>query len=163
MCRALGLCVRRRKRRNIRTGIPRDLTPTGQNQVRAYDFVFDTCANDPKMKVLTAVDEWMGEYLAIEVASLLNASQVIPVLENLFERHGAPSTLRSDNGPEFIARALKILVLRNHSETATIAPGKPWQNGTVESFNGTLRGEKLEVEFKRSDVEVHPNTPERLT
>ncbi len=224
--RALGLCVRRRKRRKIRTGIPRVLTPTGPNQVWAYDFVHDTCANGQKLKVLTVVDEWTRECLAIEVASSLNASQVITVLEDLFERHGAPAVLRSDNGPEFIARALKIWVMMHHSETATIAPGKPWQNGSVESFNGTFRGEKLDAEwfsnlreakivieqwrreynaerphsslgywtpseigaeartgvsrsigqgaivalrashevgFKRSDVEVHPNTPECLS
>jgi len=145
--RALGLCVRRRKRRKIRTGIPRVLTPTGPNQVWAYDFVHDTCANGQTLKALTVVDEWTRECLAIEVASSLNASRVIAVLEGLFEKHGAPSVLRSDNGPEFIARALKIWVMMNHSETATIAPGKPWQNGSVESFNGTFRGEKLDAEW----------------
>ena len=99
------------------------------------------------LKALTVVDEWTRECLAIEVGNSLNAARVIAVLEALFEKHGAPAVLRSDNGPEFIARALKVWAMMNHSETATIAPGKPWQNGSVESFNGTFRGEKLDAEW----------------
>ena len=80
-----------------------------------------------KLKALTVIDEWTRDCLAIEVASSLKATRVIAVLERLFETHGAPAVLRSDNGPEFIASALRILVLLNHSDTATIEPGKPWQ------------------------------------
>lgn len=145
--RALGLSVRRKKQRKIRTGQVRVLAPTGPNQVWAYDFVHDACASGQKLKALTVIDEWTRECLAIEVASSLKATRVIAVLERLFETYGAPAVLRSDNGPEFIASALKIWVLMNHSDTATIEPGKPWQNGSVESFNGTFRSECLNREW----------------
>lgn len=145
--RALGLSVRRKRHRKIRTGQPRVLTPTGANQVWAYDFVHDTCANGQQFKALTVKDEWTRECHAIEVATSIDAVRVIAVLGRLFAQYGAPAVLRSDNGPEFIARALKIWALMNHSETVTIEPGKPWQNGSSESLNGTLRAECLDVEW----------------
>ena len=144
--RLLGLHHRRRKHRKIRTGQARVLTPTGPNQVWAYDFSFDRCANGQTLKSLSIVDEWTRECLAIEVATSLTAEKVIAVLERLFEVYGAPPVLRSDNGPEFIARALRIWALCNHSDTATIEPGKPWQNGSVESFHATFRRECLDAE-----------------
>lgn len=144
--RLLGLHVRRKKHRKIRTGQARVFAATGPNQVWAYDFTFDRCANGQILKSLSVVDEWTRECLAIEVRSSLTAERVIEVLERLFERYGIPQVLRSDNGPEFIARALKVWALMNHSETATIAPGKPWQNGSVESFHATFRRECLDAE-----------------
>ena len=145
--RALGLSIRRRKHRKIRTGQPRPWAPTGPNQVWAYDFVHDTCGNGQTIKALTVIDEWTRESLAIEVDAKLDAARVIRVLEQLFETYGTPAVLRSDNGPEFIARALRIWALMNHSDIATIEPGKPWQNGSIESFNGTLRAECLDREW----------------
>ncbi len=144
--RALGLHQRRRKHRKIRTGTARVFAPTGPNQVWAYDFTFDRCANGQTLKSLSIVDEWTRECLAIEVATSLTAERVIAVLERLFAQHRAPQVLRSDNGPEFIARALRIWALFHHSETATIDPGKPWQNGSVESFHATFRRECLDAE-----------------
>lgn len=99
------------------------------------------------MKSLSIVDEWTRECLAIEVRSSLTALRVIEVLDRLFAQLGPPQILRSDNGPEFIARALKIWTLLHHSETATIAPGKPWQNGSIESFHATFRRECLDAEL----------------
>ena len=145
--RALGLSVRRKKHRKIRTGQPRVLAPTGANQVWAYDFVHDTCGNGQALKALTVKDEWTRECLAIEVATSIDAVRVIAVLERLFAQYGTPAVLRSDNGPEFIARALRIWALMNHSEIVTIEPGKPWQNGSSESLNGTLRAECLDREW----------------
>jgi putative transposase len=145
--RALGLHLRRKKHRKIRTGTARAFTPTGPNQVWAYDFTFDRCANGQTLKSLSIVDEWTRECLAIEVATSLKAERVIAVLERLFGRYGAPQVLRSDNGPEFIARALRIWLLFHHSDTATIDPGKPWQNGSVESFHATFRRECLDAEY----------------
>jgi putative transposase len=145
--RRLGLHHRRRKSRKIRTGQARVLAPTGPNQVWAYDFVHDTCASGQKLKLLTVIDEWTRECLAIEVGTSMGAATVIAVLERAFKTYGTPATLRSDNGPEFIARALRIWALLNHSDTATIQPGKPWQNGSVESFNGTFRRECLNSEW----------------
>ena len=144
--RALGLHLRRRKHRKIRTGQVRVFAPTGPNQVWAYDFSFDRCANGQTLKSLSVVDEWTRECLAIEVGTSLTAERVIVVLARLFAQYGAPQVLRSDNGPEFIARALKIWVLFHHSDTATIEPGKPWQNGSVESFHATFRRECLDAE-----------------
>ncbi len=145
--RSLGLSVRRRRRRKIRTGVPRVLAPSRANEVWAYDFVHDTCGNGQVVKALTVVDEWTRECLAIEVARSLTAEHVIAVLEKLFEQYGTPAVLRSDNGPEFVARALRIWALFRHSELATIEPGKPWQNGSVESFNGTFRADCLDREW----------------
>lgn len=144
--RLLGLHQRRRKHRKIRTGTARVFAPTGPNQVWAYDFSFDHCTSGQTLKSLSIVDEWTRECLAIEVATSLTAEKVIAVLERLFQEYGAPQVLRSDNGPEFIARALRIWALMNHSETATIEPGKPWQNGSVESFHATFRRECLDAE-----------------
>jgi putative transposase len=145
--RSLGLHVRRKKHRKIRTGQARVFAATGPNQVWAYDFTHDRCANGQVLKSLSVVDEWTRECLAIEVASSLTAVRVIAVLERLFQQYGAPHVLRSDNGPEFIARVLKVWTLMNHSETATIAPGKPWQNGSIESFHATFRRECLDAEY----------------
>ncbi len=146
--RALGLSRRpHRKTRKIRTGLPRTHAPTGPNQVWAYDFVHDTCANGQTLKALTVVDEWTRESLAIEVDAKLNAARMIAVLERLFAQYGTPQVLRSDNGPEFIAHALSLWAKFKHSEIATIQPGKPWQNGTIESFNGTFRAECLDREW----------------
>jgi putative transposase len=144
--RVLGLNHRPRKHRKIRTGQARVFAPTGPNQVWAYDFTFDRCANGQTLKALSIIDEWTRECLAIEVASSLTAEKVIVVLARLFEQYGAPQVLRSDNGPEFIARALRIWALFHHSDTATIEPGKPWQNGSIESFHATFRRECLDAE-----------------
>ena len=81
------------------------------------------------------------------MASSIDAARVIAVLERLVTTYGTPAVLRSDNGPEFIARSLRIWALLNHSDLATIEPGKPWQNGSIESFNGTLRAECLDREW----------------
>ena len=145
--RGLGLCASRKKRRKLRTGQPRVLTPSGPNQVWAYDFVHDTCGNGQQFKALTVKDEWTRECLAIDVATSIDALRVIAVLERLFAQYGTPAVLRSDNGPEFIARALRIWALMNHSEIVTIEPGKPWQNGSSESLNGTFRAECLDREW----------------
>ena len=143
----LGFHIRKKKGKKIRTGQQRQFAPTGPNQVWAYDFTFDRCANGQTLKSLSVIDEWTRECLAIEVRSSLKAERVIEVLERLFDKYGAPQVLRSDNGPEFIARALRIWTLEHHSETATIEPGKPWQNGSVESFHATFRRECLDAEY----------------
>ncbi len=127
--------------------MPRPFAPTGPNQVWAYDFVHDSCANGQKVKALTVVDEWTRECLAIEVDARLDAVRVIGVLEGLLAKYGTPAVVRSDNGPEFIAQALRMWALDRHSEVATIAPGKPWQNASVESFNSTFREGCLDREW----------------
>jgi putative transposase len=146
--RSLGLTwFRRKKSRKIRTGRTRVLAPTGPNQVWAYDFIHDRCGNGQSLKMLTVIDEWTRECLAIEVGSSIDATRVIEVLDRAMSIYGTPQTLRSDNGPEFIARVLRIWALVKQSDIATIEPGKPWQNGSVESFHATFRRECLDGEW----------------
>jgi putative transposase len=110
--------------------------PAGANQVWSYDFVFDACANGQKLKCLTVTDEWTKEGLAIEVGGRMRSAGVIAVLARLVSERGAPLYLRSDNGPEFVSRALLKWITDQGIATALIDPGKPWQNGIGESFNG---------------------------
>lgn len=145
---------RRRPRRRIATGRPRPVAPTGRNQVWAYDFVFDACANGQQLKCLTVVDEYTCESLAIDVAGSIRSARVIDVLAQLISVRGAPSYLRSDNGPEFVSRALLRWAGQNQLETALIDPGKPWQNGVNESFNGKFRDECLSMEWFRNRTEA---------
>ena len=153
--RTAGLQVpRKRPRRRIAASRPRPLPPTARNHVWAYDFVFDTCANGQQIKCLTIVDEWTREALAIDVAGSIRGPRVIEVLSKLVSLHGAPRYLRSDNGPEFVAAAVLRWLTDEKIETAHIAPGKPWQNGTDESFNGKLRDECLNIEWFRSRREA---------
>ena len=129
---------RKRPRKRIAGSRPRPQPATGPNQVWAYDFVFDACANHQQLKCLTIVDEWTHECLAIDVQGSIRAGRVIEVLERLISEHGAPKHLRSDNGPEFVSHA----VLR-------------WlKNGTNESFNGKFRDECLGMEWFRNRMEA---------
>ena len=130
------------------------MAPTGANQVWSYDFVFDWCANGQKLKCLTITDEWTREGLAIEVDGRIRSSRVIEVLSRLVSERGAPLYLRSDNGPEFVSRALLAWIVDQGIDTALIDPGKPWQNGTGESFNGKFRDECLSLEWFRSRAEA---------
>jgi putative transposase len=145
---------RRRPRKRLASGRPRPQAPTGPNQVWAYDFVFDRCANGQQLKCLTVSDEWTKEGLAIEVDGRIRSQRVIEVLARLISTRGAPLYLRSDNGPEFVARALLKWVVEQGIKTALIDPGKPWQNGVGESFNGKFRDECLGLEWFRSRAEA---------
>jgi transposase InsO family protein len=107
-------------------------TPTGPNQVWAYDFVHDACANGQKLKCLTLIDEFTHESLAIDVAGSLRSGRVIEVLTRLISARGTPMFLRSDNGPEFVSHAILSWLAEAKIETALINPGKPWQNGDNE-------------------------------
>ena len=145
---------RKRPRRRVSGTRPRPEAPTGINQVWAYDFVYDACANGQQLKCLTIVDEYTRECLAIDVAGSIRSGRVIEVLSRLVSERGAPRVLRSDNGPEFVSRALLKWSLKGGLETALIDPGKPWQNGTNESFNGKFRDECLGMEWFRSRAEA---------
>jgi putative transposase len=153
--RQAGLQVpRRRPRRRVATGRPRPLPASGANHVWAYDFVFDTCANAQQLKCLTVIDEWTRECLAIDVAGGIRSGRVIEVLAQLVSVHGAPRYLRSDNGSEFVACAILRWLHEAGIETALIDPGKPWQNGADESFNGKLRDEYLTLQWFRNRVDA---------
>jgi putative transposase len=145
---------KKRPRRRVAASRPRPLPATGPNQVWAYDFVFDSCANGQKLKCLTVVDEFTRESLAIDVAGSIRSARVIEVLSRLISVRGAPRYLRSDNGPEFVSLAIMRWLAETGIETAYIAPGKPWQNGTDESFNGRFRDECLNQEWFRNRREA---------
>ena len=152
-----GLQVpKKRPRRRVALSRPRPQTPTAVNQVWAYDFVFDTCADGRTLKCLTVIDEFTRECLAIDVAGGIRSGRVIEVLTQLVSVHGAPQFLRSDNGPEFVATAILRWLQTAQIETAFIDPGKPWQNGADESFNGKFRDQHLSLQWfrNRTDAKV---------
>jgi putative transposase len=153
--RVAGLQLpRRRPRRRAATSRPRPLPASGPNQVWAYDFVHDACANGQKLKCLTVIDEFTHECLAIDVASSIRSPRVIDVLARLTSTHGAPMFLRSDNGREFVSKAILEWLAEAKIDVALIDPGKPWQNGDNESFNGKFRDECLSMEWFRSRAEA---------
>jgi putative transposase len=134
----------RRKRRGMGTAVPcRAECP---NHVWAYDFVHDACQDGRKLKVLTVEDEFTRRCLAIEVERRMASQAVCRVLLRLFAWHGTPQFVRSDNGPEFIARALVKMLAERQVQCRHIDPGSPWQNGLNERFNGSLRDECLNLE-----------------
>ena len=150
-----GLQVpRRRPRRRVATSRPRPLPAAGANQVWAYDFVFDACANGQQLKCLTVIDEFTRECLAIDVAGSIRSGRVIEVLSKLISVRGAPTYLRSDNGPEFVSRAVLSWLHQAGVETAPIDPGKPWQNGANESFNGKFRDECLGMQWFKNRIDA---------
>lgn len=144
----------KRPRKRVAASRPRPLPAMGPNEVWAYDFVFDACANGQGLKCLVVTDEWTHEALAIDVQGSLRSRRVIDVLARLVSEHGAPRYLRSDNGPEFVSRAVLKWLHDAGIETAHIEPGKPWQNGTAESLNGKFRDECLSMEWFRNRTEA---------
>jgi putative transposase len=153
--RCAGLQVpRKRPRRRVAGSRPRPLAPRGAGEMWAYDFVFDACANGQQLKCLTVIDEFTREALAIDVAGSLRSTRVKEVLAKLISVHGAPRYLRSDNGSEFLSRRILKWLAQEKIETALIDPGKPWQNGTNESFNGKFRDECLSMEWFRNRVDA---------
>lgn len=145
---------RRRPRRRAAASRPRPLPTFGPNHVWAYDFVFDASASGQQIKCLTVIDEFTRECLAIDVAGSIRSGRVIEVLTRLVSEHGAPRFLRSDNGPEFVSHAILDWLTEARIDTAHIDPGKPWQNGDNESFNGKFRDECLSLEWFRSREEA---------
>jgi putative transposase len=145
---------RKRTRRRVAGSRPRPVPATAANHVWAYDFVFDACANGQQLKCLTVIDEHTRESLAIDVAGSIRSGRLIEVLTRLVSQHGAPKYLRSDNGPEFVSKAVLKWLLESGIDTALIDPGKPWQNGADESFNGKFRDECLSLEWFRNRTEA---------
>jgi transposase InsO family protein len=116
------------------------------NQVWAWDFIFDRTANGRSLKWFSLVDEYTRECLALEVGRSMRAEEVVDVLAELFVVRGVPEHIRSDNGPEFIAGAIRRWLERTQVGPLYVAPGAPWENGYAESFQGRLRDELLNVE-----------------
>ena len=123
------------------------LRPRWRNHVWAYDFVQARTHDGRPFRMLTVIDEFTRECLAIEVARSLKHDDVLQVLADLFTRHGPPGRIRSDNGSEFTAIAVREWLPRVGVKTLYIEPGSPWENGYNESFNGKLRDELLNGEI----------------
>ena len=122
------------------------LRPKRPSHVWAYDFVEDRTHDGRKFRMLTVIDEFTRECLAITVAHKLNSDDVLATLTDLFVERGPPEHIRSDQGPEFIATAVKSWLGRIGVPTLSIEKASPWENGYNESFNGKLRDELLNTE-----------------
>jgi len=144
-----ALQVPRSKKSKKRLREPQRLLPKASrpNEIWTYDFVFDRDAAGRRLKLLTMMDEFTREGLAIKVAPSFKATQVKEVLREVGAKHGFPQFLRSDNGSEFIAGIIKEFLAENNIKAAYIEPGSPWQNGKGESFNGKFRDECLRMEI----------------
>ena len=157
-----GLAVRRRTKRKRPATAPKQERPCAAdrpNAVWCVDFVQDQTITGRTLRFLSVTDEFTRESLAVEVATCLPATRVSEVLGRvIIERGYAPRHLRSDNGPEFIALALRGFLNRSGVETAYIEKGKPWQNGFAESFHGRLRDEFLNQEVFLSVLDARVRT-----
>jgi putative transposase len=118
-----------------------------KDHVWSYDFVADRTEDGRQLKLLVVIDEYTRECLAIEVDRSFTAGDVKGVLQYLFAVRGTPDYVRSDNGPEFVAKVVCDWLQQAGVETLFIAKGSPWENGYVESFNGKLRDELLNREL----------------
>ena len=141
-----ALTVTTRVARKIRTGATIPMKAEGPNHVWTYDFVFDQTLSGDVLKILTVTDEWTRQSLVLRVAASFTSSDVKDALQDIIRVRGAPAFIRSDNGPEFIARDLGIWLQGQNIGTRFIEPGKPWQNGFAESFHSRLREECLNLE-----------------
>jgi transposase InsO family protein len=124
------------------------------NHVWSYDFVEDRTHEGKKYRMLNIIDEFTHESLAIRIDRRLKSIDVIDVLSDLFILRGVPGHIRSDNGPEFVAKAVQKWITAVGAKTAYITPGSPWENGFIESFNARLRDELLDGEIFYSLAEA---------
>ena len=122
------------------------LRPTHRNHVWSYDFVSERTHDGRPLKILTLIDEYSRECLALLVERRITSDDVLYCLADLFIRHGIPEHIRSDNGPEFTAKVVRQWLGSVGVKTLFIEPGSPWENGYNESFNGKLRDEVLNRE-----------------
>ncbi|NJM55352.1 MAG: IS3 family transposase [Verrucomicrobiae bacterium] len=142
------------RRRRSRTARPTRLEAAYPGHIWAYDFVEDAWADGTPLRILTVMDEFTREGLALDVALTTSAERVIGVLTALVAQHSAPAYLRSDNGAEFVALAGQGWLVQAGVQTLYIDPGKPWQNGKEERFNGTVRDECLNMHQFHSVAEA---------
>ena len=141
-----GLRVPQRRKKKRLTGIGvavGAMSPIRPNVIWAMDFQFDTTADGRTLKMLNVIDEFTREALAIDVDRCIDADGVVDVLDRLALQRGAPTYVRFDNGPEFVAQAVNDWCRFNGAGSLFIDPGSPWQNAWIESFNGRLRDELL--------------------
>ncbi len=123
------------------------LRPQRPDHVWSYDFVHDRTHNGRPLKILTVIDEYTRECLSLRIERRMTSEQVLETLAGLFIYRGVPDHIRSDNGPEFTALAVRDWLDKVGVKTLFITPGSPWENGYNESFNGTLRDQLLNGEI----------------
>ncbi|MFN3671527.1 MAG: IS3 family transposase [Bosea sp. (in: a-proteobacteria)] len=128
--------------------------PEHPNHVWSYDFVEDRTHNGRKFRMVNVIDEFTRECIAIRIDRKLKSTDVIDVLSDLFILRGVPGHVRSDNGPEFVANAVRDRITAVGAKTAFIEPGSPGENGYCESFNSKLRDELLNGELFYSLAEA---------
>ena len=159
--RGEGLCISaRRRHKKIRTGTPgREHVADKPNAIWCFDFVQEKTIHGQKLRILCVSDEFTRESLAIEVGTAFVSERVCQTLEGLIKQRGIPGTFRMDNGPEFIALALRGLCHRRGIDPCYIEPGKPWQNGFAESFHSRLRDEFMngEVFYGVKEAQIRLN------
>jgi transposase InsO family protein len=144
----LKVPLKQRKKRRIGTSANSCIRQRAmhRNHVWAWDFIFDRTSNGRSIKWFSVIDEYTRECLALEVERSMTAGDVLDVLIDLTHVRGAPQHIRSDNGPEFIARAIRSWLETAKINGLYIEPGSPWHNGYAESFGSKLRDELLNAE-----------------
>ena len=151
LCRSEGLQVRQTVRIKRAIGVSANACDVRKaehkDHVWTWDFVFDRTTNGTALKWLSLIDEHTRECLALTVDRGLTSEDVINTLAELFKTRGVPKCIRSDNGPEFISKAIRAWLARLGIEVLYIAPGSPWENGYVESFHSKFRDEFLNREL----------------
>jgi putative transposase len=154
--REAGLRVSKRQRRTRRVGPSngKRLKAQRRNEVWSWDLVHDQTEHGRVLRMLTLIDEYTKEALAIHVSYSIRAVDAITVLEAAIERYGAPKHVRSDNGPEFIAKAIQDWLSDQQIKTLYIKPGSPWEQAYIESFHDKLRDECLNREIFPSLAEA---------
>ena len=146
-----GLKIRKKQHKRLYAGTSENSCdrkrPEYYNHIWSYDFVNERLDNGRKVRMLVVIDEFTRECLALDVAKHFKGSDVVEVLRYLFAVRGCPEYIRSDNGPEFISAAVQKWLENSGVGTLYVAPGSPWENGYVESFNSKLRDEFLNREL----------------
>ncbi len=151
-----GLRVPRKQRKRRRLGQSANgivhHRPLFPNHVWSYDFVSDQTEDGRTLKILPVLDEFTRRSLALDVGRSFRSRDVIATLERLLEKYGAPAYLRSDNGPEFIAAAIRRWLEESGIDTLYIAPGSPWENGYSESWNSSSSGYCTRISRRTSKI-----------
>jgi putative transposase len=145
-----GLAVRRRRRKRLARDPLASARLMRANQEWAMDFIVDGLANGRMVRILSVVDAYTRECLALEADVSLGSGRVARVLEEVIAEHGRPESLRADNGPEFCSRRMLGWAEERKIALVHIQPGRPMQNGHVESFHGRLRDECLNAHWFRT-------------
>jgi len=146
-----GFKIRRKQHKRLYAGCSKNACnrkkPAYRNHIWSYDFLSERLENGRLIKLLVVLDEFTRESLAIDINRKIKGPDVVEVLRYLFAVRGAPEFIRSDNGPEFASNAVQKWLKNSGVDTLYVAPGSPWENGYVESFNSKLRDELLNREL----------------